>query len=96
MKIGPLEINPRVAPVAGERPGTANRPGAGVSQEAGAEVELSAAAMMTDVEASGDFDAEKVQRIALAIREGRFGADAEAIAEKLIANAQRLLRPRSH
>jgi negative regulator of flagellin synthesis FlgM len=85
MKIGPLEINPRVAPVAGERPGTANR-----------QVELSAAAMMMGEEASADFDAEKVQRIALALREGRFRADAEAIAEKLIANAQRLLRRRFH
>jgi negative regulator of flagellin synthesis FlgM len=96
MKIGPLENKPPVAPVAGERPGTASRPGSGVSDEASAKVELSAAAMMMDAEASADFDAEKVQRIALAIREGRFRVDAEAIADRLIANAQELLGSRSH
>jgi negative regulator of flagellin synthesis FlgM len=96
MKIGPLENKLPVAPVAGERSGTAARPGSGASDEASAKVELSPAAAMLEAQASADFDAAKVQRIALAIREGRFRVDAEAIADKLIANAQELIGPRSH
>ncbi len=41
--------------------------------------------------ASGDFDAEKVSRISQAIADGSFSIDPEAIADKLIANAQELL-----
>jgi len=37
------------------------------------------------------FDAEKVQRISEAIRDGKFTVNADAIADKLIANAQELL-----
>ena len=39
----------------------------------------------------GVFDAEKVQRISEAIRDGKFTVNADAIADKLIANAQELL-----
>jgi negative regulator of flagellin synthesis FlgM len=38
-----------------------------------------------------DFDAEKVARISSAISSGSFKIDPEAIADKLIANAQELL-----
>ena len=41
--------------------------------------------------AAADFDAEKVLRIAQAIRDGRFTVDAHAIADKLIANAREIL-----
>ena len=39
----------------------------------------------------GVFDVEKVQRISDAIRDGKFVVNADAIADKLIANAQELL-----
>ena len=42
--------------------------------------------------ASADFDAEKVQRITQAIADGSFRIDAGAIADKLIANAEEVLR----
>ena len=42
--------------------------------------------------ASADFDAEKVQRITQAIANGSFRIDAGAIADKLIANAEEVLR----
>jgi negative regulator of flagellin synthesis FlgM len=45
---------------------------------------------------SGDFDAAKVERIGKAIAEGSFKANPEAIADKLIANTQELLRKHSH
>jgi negative regulator of flagellin synthesis FlgM len=41
--------------------------------------------------ASGEFDAEKVARMSEAIASGNFKINAEAIADKLIANAQELL-----
>ena len=39
----------------------------------------------------GVFDADKVKRISEAIRDGKFSVNADAIADKLIANAQELL-----
>ena len=41
--------------------------------------------------AVSDFDADKVARIGSAIADGSFKANPEAIADKLIANAQELL-----
>ncbi len=41
--------------------------------------------------ATAEFDAEKVARISKAIEEGTFRVNPEAIADKLIANAQELL-----
>jgi negative regulator of flagellin synthesis FlgM len=37
------------------------------------------------------FDAAKVERLAQAIRDGKFEVNAEVIADKLITNAQELL-----
>lgn len=57
-----------------------------------ATVELSAGAATLAAAAAGpSFDAGKVAAIAQAIREGRFQVNAEAIADKLIANAAELL-----
>lgn len=93
MKIGSFE--PKVAPaaVAGERKSanaaatTSIAPGS-----PGASVALSASASMrVDAQGEGAFDGAKVDRIAQAIREGRFTINAGAIADKLIANAQELI-----
>lgn len=60
--------------------------------EASAKIELSntAAALLTGG-ATAEFDAEKVARISQAIDDGSFKINPEAIADKLIANAQELL-----
>ena len=94
MKIGPLEPKPQVAPATGERKASATPAKAGTAStaEASAQVELSpAASTLSTDSAEGSFDAEKVQRIAQAIRDGKFKVNPEAIADKLIANAQELL-----
>lgn len=44
----------------------------------------------------GSFDAAKVQRIAQAITEGKFTINAQAIADKLVSNAQELLDSRAN
>ncbi|MDB5819468.1 MAG: hypothetical protein JWQ11_3108 [Rhizobacter sp.] len=44
----------------------------------------------------GDFDAEKVSRISAAIADGSYKINADAIADKLISNAQELLKPAPH
>ena len=62
--------------------------------EASAQVALSSTASSLRAGAaapSGDFDAEKVARISAAIEKGTFKVNHEAIADKLIANAQELL-----
>lgn len=88
MKIGPLETKP-VTPVAPVERKPAPAQGNG---EASAQVALSpAASLLVGAEADPAFDAEKVQRIAQAIREGRFVINADTIADKLILNAQELL-----
>ena len=44
----------------------------------------------------GSFDAAKVDRIAKAISEGKFTINANAIADKLVSNAQELLDARAN
>lgn len=44
----------------------------------------------------GSFDAAKVARISQAISEGKFTINAQAIADKLVANAQELLDARAN
>jgi negative regulator of flagellin synthesis FlgM len=90
MKIGPLDNKPVVAPAAAERKGAATP--AAPAAEASAKVELSSAATLIAGAASDPtFDAAKVERIAQAIRDGKFSVNPEAIADKLIINAQELL-----
>ncbi|MCE2910298.1 MAG: flagellar biosynthesis anti-sigma factor FlgM [Betaproteobacteria bacterium] len=88
MKIGPLEPKTIAAPATAERK-AAPQP---ASAEPSAQVKLSSAAQSLQA-AEGDptFDTAKVERIAQAIRDGQFKVNPEAIADKLIVNAQELL-----
>lgn len=95
MKIGPLENKPAAGverPAGSERKADVSKSGPGASSAASAKVELSAtaAALSTDA-AEGSFDQAKVERIAQAIRDGSYQINADAIADKLISNAQELL-----
>lgn len=66
----------------------------GLAADSAAKVELSATAtvLMSGIKgAPAEFDAGKVQRISQAIADGSFRVDPDAIADKLIANAQELL-----
>jgi negative regulator of flagellin synthesis FlgM len=90
MKIGPIENKANLATPATDRKAPAN--GSAAAPEPSAKVELSAAAsVLTQVGSDGSFDAQKVERLSRAIREGTFRIDADAIADKLIANARELL-----
>lgn len=94
MKIGPLENKAAVAPAVAERK-SVGKPAEQSGAEPSAKVELSAGALLGAGGSETVFDAEKVKRIAEAIRDGKFEINAEAIADKLIANAHELLTPRS-
>lgn len=60
--------------------------------DASAKIELSStASTLLSGGATAEFDAEKVARISKAIDEGTFTINPEAIADKLIANAQEVL-----
>ncbi|WP_372525097.1 flagellar biosynthesis anti-sigma factor FlgM [Piscinibacter sp.] len=97
MKIGNPPEKPALVPATAGRatPGEAGKATATpAGAEASAQVELSntAATLMSGVGgATPEFDAEKVARIAQAIADGTFTVNPEAIADKLIANAQELL-----
>ena len=89
MKIGPVDNPAAVTPTSADRKAA---PEPVAAAEPSARVQLSSQVALSSTDASrADFDAEKVERIAQAIRDGRFQIDAEAIADKLIANAQELL-----
>jgi negative regulator of flagellin synthesis FlgM len=96
MKIGQLDNSHKLAaPAADARKAAAP---AGSEQkaapvEASAKVELSAAASLLAAEGNtADFDAEKVARIAQAIRDGKFEVNAGAIADKLLDGSRELMR----
>ena len=103
MKIGPSAEKPVSQPVThGAQPASdaAKAPAAGANAsaasatvaDAGAKIELSStAATLLSTGASAEFDAAKVARISHAIDNGSFKINPEAIADKLISNAQELL-----
>jgi len=77
---------------AGPAHGAAAPTAAAAAADPSATVALSStAATLLSGGASGEFDAEKVARMSAAIASGDFKINAEAIADKLIANAQELL-----
>lgn len=90
MKIGHLDPKAALANSVAERKPADKAAGRG-EDEASAKVALSSAASSLAVAGGESFDAEKVERIAQAIRDGKFEVNPEAIADKLIANAQELL-----
>jgi negative regulator of flagellin synthesis FlgM len=96
MKIGQLDNSHKLAaPAADARKAGATPSGAeqkAAPVEASAKVELSATASLLAAEGNtADFDAEKVARIAQAIRDGKFEVNAGAIADKLLANTRELI-----
>jgi len=98
MKIGSIDHNKPIAPAGGQAgaPAGDKLQGAAAAPEASAKVALSPAASSLVNDSNADFDAGKVARIAQAIRDGKFRINAEAIADKLIANARELLAGRQH
>ena len=64
---------------------------AAAAADASAKVELSSTASALLASGPGEFDSGKVDRIGEAIANGTFKVNPEAIADKLIANAQELL-----
>jgi negative regulator of flagellin synthesis FlgM len=105
MKIGnPAEKTAPVAPTparttAGEtaKAGETAAASSAAATDPSAKVELSSAASsLLAGSASSDFDADKVARIAQAISDGKFKINAEAIADKLISNANEVLGNTSH
>lgn len=93
MKIGNPLDKPGLAPAAGR--GTAAESGSakvnGASTESSSRVALSSAAASLLGGAVAEFDAGKVERISTAISQGQYTVNPEAIADKLLANAQELL-----
>ena len=101
MKIGQLDNSHKLAAPAVDARKAGATPAGGDGKaapvEASAKVELSATASLLAAEGNtADFDAEKVARIAQAIRDGKFEVNPGAIADKLIANTRELIAPRSH
>jgi negative regulator of flagellin synthesis FlgM len=90
MKIGPLDSKPVTAPASTDRKGAAAP--AQPAAEASAKVELSPeASALSGMSSDATFDTAKVERIAQAIKDGKFKVNPEAIADKLIVNAEELL-----
>jgi negative regulator of flagellin synthesis FlgM len=92
MKIGPLESKPAATAVTERKSQPAQ---AQDRAEASAQVALSpAASALAGAGTDPAFDTAKVERVAQAIRDGKFTVNAEAIADKLILNAEELLSRR--
>lgn len=91
MKITSLDPKLATPTPVGERRTPAGKAGGGVA-EPSAKVEISAAAQAAarQVEA-GSFDAAKVEQMQQRIKDGSFTVNADAIADKLIANAREQL-----
>jgi len=73
--------------------GGAEPPASTTSADSGVQVDLSSAAarLLAGENENDSFDSAKVDRISQAISEGRFTVNAEAVADKLMANTQEVL-----
>lgn len=98
MKIGSPEHQAAVSTLTSDRPATGSAKKASTTSQSSsssdsATVALSSAAsQLRDSGAlDGTFDADKVARIAQAIKDGKFQVNADKIADKMISNAQELL-----
>ncbi|MEO5843817.1 MAG: flagellar biosynthesis anti-sigma factor FlgM [Caldimonas sp.] len=103
MKIGhpadkPLPAPAAAAPAAPAEAAKANAGTHAIRATGAAQVDASATVALSSTAstllsggASGEFDADKVARVATSIADGSFKINPEAIADKLIANAQELL-----
>jgi negative regulator of flagellin synthesis FlgM len=103
MKIGPSPDNSlRVATTTQPAPqkggksasSTGTAAAANGTQAAGVAVTVSTLARTLEAAANGDaeeFNAEKVNAVRTAIQQGTYKVNAEAIADKLLANAQEML-----
>ena len=92
MKIGPLDSKPVTAPATAPAERKGQPTAVETKAEASSQVDLSSrASLLSGVSSDPTFDASKVDRIAQAIRDGKFQVNPEAIAAKLIINAQELL-----
>src|SRR6201995_2900179 len=100
MKIGHPADKPLPAPAAGTpaAPAEAGKAGLGAHPPASANVDASATVALSSTAstllsggASGEFDADKVARIAGQIADGSFKVNPDAIADKLIPPARGLL-----
>ena len=91
MKIGQVDQAALVGGVQGDRKAQGKNP-TGRPSEPSAQVDLSeTAGMLSSSPTDASFDAEKVNQIAQAIRDGKFQVNAEAIADKMISNAREML-----
>jgi len=92
MKIGSIENKPAVTSVSNDRKSTGTTAAGKGASESSATVALSPeASALSAVAGDGSFDAGKVERVSQAIKDGTYKVNPEAIADKLIANAQELL-----
>lgn len=100
MKIGQTGAAPAISQVAGNSAGNTEPHGTGKAGKAGApaaasntstSVKLSSTAQALLDGADGGFDQAKVDRVRQSISDGTYKINPEAIADKLIANAQEVL-----
>ncbi|MEY2690150.1 MAG: hypothetical protein RL375_4350 [Pseudomonadota bacterium] len=100
MKIGQTGAAPAISQVAGNTAGNTEPQGAAKSGKTGAaattgntgtSVQLSNTAKALLDGADGGFDQAKVDRVRQSISDGTYKINPEAIADKLIANAQEVL-----
>lgn len=94
MKIGSFDPKSATSPLADTRTRGAKSDKSGAAEATNsAQVSLSTTgSAIAEGAADPSFDAAKVERIAQAIRDGKFQVNPEKIADKLISNAQDLLK----